>query len=402
MKTAFVMDRVSRNAGGLFDACRRLAERLQSTGEQVTVFGVADDRSGEDSAAWQPVSLNVSRPRLPRALGYAPSMGAAFAAFAPDIVHSQGLWNYPSFLAARWRRRTGRPEVIHPHGMLDPWALQNSGWKKWLALRVFERSHLTHASCIRALCQSELQSIRQMGLSNPVCVIPNGIDLPAIAPENGNESPNSPKPKTLLYLGRLHPKKGLVPLIHAWDRFRQSEAGKDWTLAIAGWDQGGHEAELQTLATHLSIPWLQASADLDDGGKSPHGSITFYGPRFGQEKDRLYRSANAFILPSLSEGLPMVVLEAWGHGKPVVMTPMCNLPEGFASGAAIEISAQSESIATGLKKLASLGHHEYISMGIAARRLVESSFTWDKVAHQLGAVDRWLVAGEPKPPCVED
>ena len=81
-------------------------------------------------------------------------------------------------------------------------------------------------------------------------------------------------------------------------------------------------------------------------------SIVFLGPQFGAEKDaNAYRACNAFILPSLSEGLPMTVLEAWAYGKPVLMTPECNLPEGFSAEAALRIGASPEAIADGLRKL---------------------------------------------------
>ena len=71
--------------------------------------------------------------------------------------------------------------------------------------------------------------------------------------------------------------------------------------------------------------------------RSCDASVVFLGPQFGAEKSECYRACDAFILPSLSEGLPMTVLEAWSYAKPVLMTAECNLPEGFAAGAAVRI-----------------------------------------------------------------
>ena len=398
MKTGFIMDRVSRNAGGLFDASRRLAQTLGELGEQVAIFGVEDELSPKDAAAWKPLVLHLAQSLPPRAFGCAPGLTSSIAQFSPDVVHLHGLWNYPSLVAARWRRRTGGPDVIHPHGMLDPWALRNSGWKKRLAMFAFEKHHLQSAACIRALCASELRSIRALGLRAPVCVIPNGIDLPP----NATWPKESRNTKTLLYLGRIHPKKGLVDLIRAWGHFRLTPAGKDWALSIAGWDQGGHQSELQTLASQLAIPWSKIEQELAESISSEPTTITFLGPRFDQDKALLYQQCDAFVLPSLSEGLPMVVLEAWGHLKPVVMTSMCNLPEGFAAGAAIQIDSDPEHIAQGLAILASMSADERQSMGAAARRLVESSFTWETVGQRMSEVNEWLTYGGAKPVCIND
>jgi poly(glycerol-phosphate) alpha-glucosyltransferase len=128
--------------------------------------------------------------------------------------------------------------------------------------------------------------------------------------------------------------------------------------------------------------------------------VIFWGPAFGKEKEALLRSAEGFVLPSLSEGLPMSVLEAWAYGLPVVMTPECNLPEGFASQAALEIrnastlhQATSHSpLATptklapdwdGLRGFLEMGEGERRSMGMRGRRLVEERFAWPKVAARM-------------------
>ncbi len=390
------MDDLSRKAGGLFDACRRLAQSLLRAGDDVQAFGVAGPESGVGPADWSPVPILPAPWRIHPRLGYAPALNKSLAAFGPAVVHTHGLWTYTSVVSMRWRNQTGRPEVIHPHGMLDPWALNHSGWKKRVALLAFERQHLKRASCIRALCQSELESIRGFDLKNPVCVIPNGVDLPAIGAQTAEPRFSA---KVLLYLGRLHVKKGLANLIVAWDRVRTTKAGASWSLAIAGWDQAGHEQELKDLATRLSIPWIDSRSS--GFGKNNPASIQFLGPRFGADKEDLYRSCDAFILPSLSEGLPMVILEAWAHGKPVLMTPMCNLPEGFSTRSAIKIQPDSEAIFQGLTTLSSLSPSELEEMGRAGLQLVKSKFTWSQVSTLLDAVNRWLVHGEHRPDFVE-
>jgi len=146
---------------------------------------------------------------------------------------------------------------------------------------------------------------------------------------------------------------------------------------IAGWDQEGHEGELKALCRELGLRFADKQ-NLD-------GDVIFFGPAFGEEKEKLLRSAAGFILPSLSEGLPMSVLEAWAYGLPVVMTPECNLPEGFASQAALEIrnGGMGNRNWEGLRALLDMSDSDRIEMGRQGRRLVEERFTWPKVAAQM-------------------
>src|SRR5205807_2621978 len=125
------------------------------------------------------------------------------------------------------RRRV--PYMISPHGMLDPWAIRHHRWKKVLAYAVFETNHVHGARCIRALCDSEARDIRQLKLKNPVAVIPNGVDLPELRVATGTDGDapwanlTEPGQKVLLFLGRIHPKKGLTNLLKAWAAVRKSQ-----------------------------------------------------------------------------------------------------------------------------------------------------------------------------------
>jgi poly(glycerol-phosphate) alpha-glucosyltransferase len=128
--------------------------------------------------------------------------------------------------------------------------------------------------------------------------------------------------------------------------------------------------------------------------------VIFTGPTFGDAKDALLRRASAFILPSFSEGLPMSVLEAWAYGLPVFMTDHCNLPEGFASGAALRIGTDVESIAQGMCGLFRSPISDLRSLGQNGRSLVSERFTWPRIAGQMKEVYEWMLAGGAQPECV--
>jgi glycosyltransferase involved in cell wall biosynthesis len=391
MKVGFLVGSVSREAGGLFQSVRGLAKAVTCTNASTSVFGISDEKSAIDVAQWRPLSVQTFQPQW-RAWGYSKQLLPALHHADLDVLSTHGLWKYCSLASHHWHRRTRRPYVVHPHGMLEPWALQNSRSKKRIAAVLYEDRHLRGAACLRALCEAEAQSIRAYGLRNPICVIPNGIDLPDEDRNSGFRAQDSELmrvtegKKVLLYLGRLHPKKNVANLIRAWKRTADSDSSalKDWVLAIVGWDQIGYEGELKKLSS--------------DCGST--GGVRFLGPLFGVEKEAAYRLCDAFILPSLSEGLPMTVLEAWAHAKPVLMTPECNLPEGFAAEAAIEIGKSDGEISVGLKRLAEMNDEDRRVTGDRGRTLVATKFSWPQIGQQMRAIYDWVVGGQAVPESV--
>jgi len=403
VKSAHLSGIVSRKAGGLLDAVARLVQSQYQQGMEVKVFGLRDECSDADLKTWSPVPIEAFEPTWPKILGRSANFLKELQRFSPDICHTHGLWLYPSVAVTDYSRKRKRPYLISPHGMLDPWALNNSRWKKVIAWRLFEHEHLRNARCIRALCGSEAHSIQRLRLNNDIAVIPNGIDLPAGAPPPTPpwQGYLEPGVKALLFLSRIHPKKGLVNLLHAWNRL-QRDGGKEseWVLMVAGWDQGGHESELKQLATSLGIIWHDTRKSANEFRPKANPTLLFLGPQFGTDKNSCYHHCDAFVLPSFSEGLPMVVLEAWANSKPVIMTPECNLPEGFLTGAAVKTETTTASIAASLKELRGMSVADRQEMGRRARALVEERFTWPRVASQLQSVHQWIMGGGAKPDCM--
>ena len=391
MRVGFLVSSVSREAGGLFQSVRGLARAVMSEDVNASAFGISDPNSALDVLNWQPASVRTFETQF-RAWGYSNQLVPALVAADLDILSTHGLWKYCSVASRRWHGRTARPYIVHPHGMLEPWALQNAGLKKRIAALLYENQHLRGAACFRALCEPEAQSIRAYGMRNPICVIPNGVDLPTRFQDSGFGVQDSELMrfaggrKVLLYLGRLHPKKNLANLIRAWKQALNSgrSSREGWAVAIAGWDQAGYERELKKLTSDYGLS----------------ASIRFLGPLFGQNKDAAFHACDAFVLPSLSEGLPMTVLEAWAHAKPVLITPECNLPEGFVAGAALQIGTEPEEIVTGLKQLSEMSDGDRRAMGDRGRTLVATNFSWPRIGEQMRSVYDWMLGGGPTPQTV--
>lgn len=381
LKAIMLPGSVSRRAGGLFTSVRRLSECLSdSDSATVEVVGHTDDSTATDLSSWKnPPHLLKSKNRL----GLVRELIVQLEKIAPDIVHTQFLWSYGSAATLKWvNKKSGRLHMISPRGMLDPWALRQSRIKKRIAGSLFESRHLRSAGCLHALCRSEADAIRKAGLTNPVCTIPNGIDLPYIARQSIANGGDADGRKRMLFLGRIHPKKGLFELIRAWSSAAQHL--KDWKLTIAGWDDGGHLNGLQELVNDCNLD----------------RSIDFFGPAYGEEKERLLSAADAFILPSFSEGLPMSVLEAWAYRLPVLMTNECNLPEGFSQECALKVKPDESSLARSLVAFSNANHVDRFEMGMRGRQLVERSFTWEKVASQMRDVYLWQCGAGVQPDCV--
>ena len=385
MKSGFVIQSVSRRGGGVFESVCRMGHALVKAGEALEVFGVTDADTSADAARWSPIRVETYPQNFGGGFGYSRRLGQAVVASDAAVMHTHGLWQYPSVATLAWHRRTRRPYVVHPHGMLDPWAARNSGWKKRMARALFEGAHLENAGCVRALCESEAISIRAFGVKRPICIVPNGIDLvqrtacpaPSWLPADGR--------RTLLYVGRFHPKKNLGALIEAWGRAMREVAGAGgWRMVLAGWGDGAYDREL---AGRVAAAGLEKS-------------VLLPGAVYGADKDGLFANADAFILPSLSEGVPMAVLEAWSWGLCVLKTKECNLPEGFTAGAAKEIGTSPDGILTGLREVMETGSPVMREWGARGEALVRRQFCWPKIAEQMQAINAWLVDGGAQPDCV--
>ena len=387
-KVVFLAPTISRKGGGLADPVRRTAQELQAEGHwQVQVISVEDRFSAEDAPRWLPLKPELIRPWRPRSFGYAPAWKARLNEAQGDLLHIHGLWTYLSLVGSRWSRRHGKPFIVSVHGMLNALALQRSAWKKQLFARLFQKRILGQAACVHALTVFEAEAIRAYGLKMPICVIPNAVDLPADNSESHEAPPWAGQveagKKVLLFLSRLHPIKGLVPLLQGLHLLRQQQPAlvNDWVLALAGFEEFNHRQELEQMVTQLGL----------------QKQVLFLGPVFGAVKQAALEQAEAYVLPSLSEGMPIAILEAWSHCLPVLCTTTCHLPEGPEQGAAIAVAPTAAALADGLAKMLSRTAAERKSMGQRGRALVEQRFLWKHVANGWDSVYRWIIEGSERP-----
>lgn len=287
------------------------------------------------------------------------------------IVHSHGLWLMPNVYAGRCAQAAGRPLMVSPRGMLSTAALAFSAWRKRLFWRLLQGPAYADAACYHATSAMEAEEIRAFGIRAPIVVIPNGVDLPTMPMP-------SARPKTLLALGRLHPKKGLDDLIVAWAQL--AALRPDWSLRIVGPSEDGHDVALRELADRLGAP-----------------RVEICGPVYGEEKWREYAQAQLFVLPTRSENFGLVVAEALSAGLPAVVSrgaPWAGL-QTYDCGWWVEHGVGA--LRHALAEATTLPESRRVQMGENGRAWVKREFAWSAIAQQFTRSYAWL-GGQAPPP----
>ena len=299
---------------------------------------------------------------------------------AAEGVHIHGLWQASTSVAASAARSRKIPYLVSAHGMLESWALANKGFKKRLYAALFERSTLNAARCLHALTDAEANDFRQFGLKNPIAVIPNGVDIPdTLSPEAFlTRFPHLRGRVLVLFLGRIHFKKGLDILADAWAEIgvRFPEAH----LVLAGPDFEGTQAHIEKRF---------ATSGLTD-------RVTFTGMLTGEMKWSALAAAHGFILPSYSEGLSVSVLEAMGVGLPVIVTRQCNVPEVEQHACGWTIEPRAPDVRNALENLLQASAASLQKMGQNGKRLVAERYAWPVIGRQMASLYQWM-AGGPLP-----
>jgi len=384
-KIAFTIGPLDADQGaGLTVATAGWARALASLGgTQMTVFGRNPGKPVEKSL-WEGVAVRMRGKPAGRLGELDLGLRSAIAAEHPAIIHSHGLWLAHQYSAWQAAKGAGIPRLVSPHGHLDAWALGRGRLKKAIAWRLYQRASLNAATCLHALHEGEVSAIRAVGLNNPVCVIPNGVGE-AVA--SGGPAPWQsifpPDAKILLFLGRITHQKGAVDLVRAWGRIARDPMilREKWKLALVGWPDPDVVGRVQT----------------EIADNAMNDSVQIFDAQHGTAKANCFAGASAFILPSRSEGLPVAILEAWSYGLPVAMTAACNLPIGFAEGAAVEVGLEPVALAVGLKDFLSLPGAKLRALGSRGRQLTQTLFSWEYVAKQMMEVYSWCRKQSPAP-----
>lgn len=372
-----------KSAGGPSCAVTSLCAALNQIGLSIDLFSqdipaaAPDDENVMPSADGVRTTL-IKAVHLPLVrMSYAPTLGAALrergAALKNGVFHDNGLWLPINHTVASVARQLNIPLIITPHGMLEPWAINHKAWKKRLAWHLYQRRDLESAAVLHATAAQEAESFRQIGLRQPIAIIPNGTDLP----EWRDLTYPKGSPRKMLFLSRIHQKKGLLELVQAWKTIKPI----GWKMIIAGPDEGGHQKIVEA-AIH--------QAGLQD-------DFEFTGPVYGAEKETLYRSAEIFVLPTFSENFGLVVAEALACGVPVITTKGAPWQGLHTHRCGWWIDIGVEPLVAALREAMNLPPDTLRDMGQRGRAYVERDFGWPGIAEQMLSVYQWVLGQGERP-----
>jgi glycosyltransferase involved in cell wall biosynthesis len=372
MRLVHVVPHVDQEAAGPSYSVPRLCESLAAHGHEVELSCLA--AKGEIPG----VTLDI-HPQWPIVNRFAISTSHARAlrrkASHVDIVHNHSLWSMVN-VAAGWVAPGHHAKLVtSPRGTLSSWALRRTQLLKrilWpLQRRVLQRADLVHVTS-----EAEYQEVRDLEISAPVVIIPNGVDLPELLLEV-----NKPAQRTLLFLSRVHPKKGIDRLLTAWRELQ--EMHPNWRLAIVGRGERQHEIEVYDLAAKLGCE-----------------RVEFRGPLYGGEKSGAYFESDLFVLPTYSENFGMVVAEALAHGCPAVVSKGAPWSGLESEGCGWWVEHDVPRLTAALEAAMSLPRRELEAMGRKGRDWMQRDLAWDSIADRMAIAYSWLIEGGEPPACV--
>jgi glycosyltransferase involved in cell wall biosynthesis len=319
-------------------------------------------------------------PRFPKTL-QAVAEGA-------DVIHSHGLWLSLNDAAARVSREFNLPHVISVRGNLHAASLASSRLKKTIARRAYVDRNLRRARCLHATAAAEVKEIRSLGFTNPIALLPTGITLPRYTKRElqvryFKKCPAFTGKRVLLFLGRLHPHKGIFYLAEAWKQV--SHHWPDWHLVVAGPNEVGCQKNVEAL--------------LASGGAS--GSFSFIGAVSGVDKWALLANCELLVLPTRSENFGHAIAEALAAGRPVLTTDTTPWNDLEEYGCGWRIPVGAEPLKQKLTEVLKAPSAELEAMGENAKRLVSARYDWNRIAQEMLAVYEWLMNRRSRPACVE-
>lgn len=372
-------------SGGTARSVTGLATALAKQGHKVEILSL--DMGPRFGAPILPTAADVHTTFVSNrvSIGQRQLWSPLFGKILRDLIHNEGInlvhdhcvW-LPTHLSVVSEAQHARlPLVVSTRGMLEPWALNHNRLRKQLMWHLYQKRTLAKADLLHATALSEAQSLRKLNLQQPIAIIPNAVDS---MPGCNVDQAESRSTRTILFLSRIHPKKGLLNLINALGQL----AIGDWEILIVGPHEGSYLSEVQACiaANHLKH------------------KVKFMGPVEDHAKWQYYQMADLFVLPSFSENFGIVIAEALASGVPVITTTGTPWQELVTTQSGWWVEPTVQALAEALRDAMQLTDEERRQMGMNGRQLVQQRYSWQMVATKMLAVYQWLLGRSDIPECV--
>ena len=279
----------------------------------------------------------------------------------PNIVHVNCCWLPQSAFTQKWAQKLGYKVVLSPHGMLEPWIMARHYWTKKLpALLLYQKAAIRNADCLHATAETEKENLLKLGYNSKIKVVANGIDVDSIVIKKDWH-----KKKNILFLSRVHVKKGIEFLLEAVSLLKSQMDG--YIINIAGEGDDDYIISLKKKASELGIEKM----------------VSFCGGVYGEDKWRLYREADVFVLPTYSENFGIVVSEALACGTPVITTKGTPWKELETEKCGWWTEIGTEATMKALLDFLSKDENTLKILGMNGRKLVENKYSTQKIAYDI-------------------
>lgn len=374
MRIEQIIGAVHNPSAGPTYSVAMLADELHKLGHASSVLTL-----GPPPANWPHVApLQVHDGWFERKTGISMAMLRHIRSLSAEacILHGHGVWRpanlFPLFVGRDPKARL----VCSPRGMLSPWSMNYKASIKRPFWNLLQKPALERCHCFHVTAPLELDDIRRLGFRTPVTVIPNGVDIPQLRDDTS-------RMKTLVFLSRIDPKKGLDLLLPAWTSI--ADEFSDWNLVIAGPLTDSYAESVQALARRLNAP-----------------RVTFAGQVLGQGKRALLSGASLFVLPTYSENFGIAVAEALAHGTPVITTTETPWTEVGERHCGWCIPPNEDRLRETLREALSRPLPQLHEMGMNGRRWMERNYAWKHIAEMMEATYEWLLGKGNQPDWVTD
>ena len=372
MKILHTISNLGISAGGPSSCTYNLLKGLQSTGIGVDILTInikQDQIIGLDSFVKAVEDDSKTFFMYSRNFKKSLSLSEKY-----DLYHANGLWTYPTHATAHHALRHKKPYVIAPHGMLYSNALQISGWKKKIALTLFQQKDLERAICLQATSHAEVEHIRNFGLTNPIALIPNCLkmDDEIIVREREN------KLKRFGFVGRLNRIKKIDVLLQAWLKLGKLTSQSE--LMIVGSDDFNYERELQQYVIDNKM-----------------NNVFFQGFLNGEILKKAILSLDYLVLPSQSENFGMVVLEALTYSVPVIASKGTPWEELDTHNCGWWVDNDIDTIAETIRKAIETPERTRLEMGKRGQKLVKNNYSVEIVTKKMTRLYDWILNGGESP-----
>lgn len=307
-------------------------------------------------------------------MAYSPILKKAILALGEyDIYHAQGVWQYPTYAIVDVAKKKGKPYIITPRGMLYPQDIQKSNkFFKELSLKFRLLDDLNHAACVHVTCKDEMKYCRQLGVTSPIAVIPNPIEIKEYTIKKKDNI------FRLGYLGRLSPRKNVESLIYAFNELK--DFSKDTELLIIGGGDDKYERFLKNEVKRLGL-----------------NNVRFTGFLSGTEKDEAIASVSVLAMPSEFENLGNVILEGLIRGIPCIATKGSPWEELETYKCGWWVDFNQNAITEAVKEAMRTSVETLNEMGKRGRQLMENNYSIDAIAYKMKGLYDWVCTKKCKP-----